>query len=82
MKLEYSRSPEAMDLLREALKSPLPSVECAAAACLLERGDISGLPVLEEQLMHSSIITISNERQVIHSDWLGYGEGRPGQIDV
>jgi hypothetical protein len=77
MKLGYNRSPDAMDVLGQALKSPLPAVKFAAAASLLEKGDINGLPVLEERLMHSSTITITNEHQVIHSDWLGYGEGGP-----
>jgi len=80
MKLHYNRSPDAMDVLRQALKSPLLAVKSAAAASLLENGDISGLPVLEERLMHSSTITITNERQVIHSDWLGYGEGGPESL--
>lgn len=77
MKLHFISSSDDMDVLRQALKSPLPAVKCAAAASLLEKGDISGLPVLEERLMHSSKITITNEQQVIHSDWLGYGEGGP-----
>lgn len=77
MKVQYTRRPEAMDVLRQALKSPLSAVKFAAAASLLQKGDISGLPVLEEQLMQSSTITITNEHQVVHSDWLGYGEGGP-----
>jgi hypothetical protein len=77
MKLQYNHSPETMDVLRQALNDPLPIVKFAAAASLLEKGDIRGLPVLEERLMHSSTITITNENQVIHSDWLGYGEGGP-----
>jgi hypothetical protein len=77
MKMQYTRAPEAMDVLRQALKSPLSAVKFAAAASLLEKGDISGLSVLEERLMQSSSVTITNEHQVIHSDWLGYGEGGP-----
>ncbi len=77
MKLQYNRKPEAADVLREALKDPMPAVRFAAAASLLDKDDISGLSLLEERLMQSSTITITNEHQVIHSDWLGYGEGGP-----
>jgi hypothetical protein len=77
MKLQYDHSPDSMDVLRQALESPFPAVKLAAAASLLQNGDTSGLPQLEEHLMHSSTITITNEHQVIHSDWLGYGEGGP-----
>ena len=77
MKLQYRRSPDDVDVLRQALKSPFPSVQQVAAAILLQRGDTSGLPVLEQPLMHSSRITITNPHQVIHHDWLGYGEGGP-----
>lgn len=74
---QYNRSPETMDVLRQALDCPLPAVKFAAAASLLEKSDSSGLSVLEERLMRSATITITNEHQVIHSDWLGYGEGGP-----
>jgi len=77
MEMRYIRTPDQVDVLRQALKSPFPAVKCAAAATLLIDGDISGLPVLEETLMHTSTITITNKQQVIHSDWLGYGEGGP-----
>lgn len=77
MEMRYIRTLDQVGVLRQALKSPFPNVKCAAAATLLIGGDISGLPVLEETLMHSSTITITNEHQVIHSDWLGYGEGGP-----
>ena len=59
MKLNFDRSPEAMDVLRQALKSPLATVKCVAAAILLEKGDSNGLPVLEERLMHSSKAALS-----------------------
>ena len=54
MKLQYSRSPETMDVLRQALNDTSPSVKIVAAACLLEKGDISGLPLLEVRLLSAA----------------------------
>ena len=51
-----------------------------AAAMLMQQGDNSGLPELEGQLMQSSKLTLTNEQQVIHLDWLGYGEGGPDRL--
>jgi hypothetical protein len=77
MKLYSRNGTAAIDVLHEALKNPSAKVRLVAAARLLQQGDSSGLAELEEHLMQSSTFTITNENQVIHSDWLGYGQGGP-----
>ena len=77
MRLNSRNELAVTDVLHEALKNPSAKVRLVAAARLLQQGDSSGLGELEEHLMQSSTFTITNENQVIHSDWLGYGQGGP-----
>jgi hypothetical protein len=77
MKLYRYRSPGDVEVLREALKDSSPKVRLTAAALLLQEGNSVGLSEMEQQLMLSSHFTVTNDNQVIHSDWLGFGEGGP-----
>jgi HEAT repeat protein len=61
IKLQAPDQPAGTLLLHEALRNDSPKVRLAAAVLLFKRGDASVLPILEEPLMKSYVITITDE---------------------